>query len=583
MTDTETRDVAPLIEAVLTRSLGGPVRLSTVERVSEPERRNQLLRCRLVDGPSGAPAMVMVKRRRPADYDPESHTSFATQGLFRDWSGLQFLTEVGPELVGSPRFYGGERAAGFVVMEDLGTPKGLDHYLLEGTAEQAERGLLLLARTLGRMHAATAGREADYRRIRDVLGPGDGPDKRAEEAEEVRNAGRKLLEQCAALGVATPSGVEDEVEAIASSITDPGPFLVYTHGDPCPDNNAVYLGEDGPSGDSFRLIDFEIGGYRHALRDGVYGRIRFPTCWCVRDLPEPVIERMEAVYRDELVKGCPAAADDATYLRGVAESCGAWVVTTLGWSLPRVLDHDAAWGVSTQRQRIPMRLAAFADLARRAGHLEALADTAERLRAALTSRWEPSTLPMPLYPAFTRESDPPPDRVEALGRAIDEDDRSEARTLIEESPALVRVESRDANGRRLPMLTRAIKQRRPELVKLLLEHGADWRFIPRSGDSNLVLAAERGALAIVRLLLAHGALPDAADPRGARPLHAAAREGHIEVVRTLLAAGADPSAKTEKGETASSLSASKGHADVAALLREHEARERSAASGPIGG
>src|SRR5262245_59941582 len=169
-------DVVPLVERVLTTSLGGPVRLAAVERISEPERRNQLLRCRLAGAPSGAPAAVMVKRRRPADYDPDAHLSWATKGLFRDWAGLQFLTDIGPELVGSPRFYGGNRAAGFVVMEDLGTPRGLDHYLLEGNAAEAERGLLLLATTLGRMHAATIGREDDYRRIRDTLGPGDGPE-----------------------------------------------------------------------------------------------------------------------------------------------------------------------------------------------------------------------------------------------------------------------------------------------------------------------------------------------------------------------------------------------------------------------
>src|SRR4029079_14544557 len=117
------------------------------------------------------------------------------------------------------------------------------------------------------------------------------------------------------------------------------------------------------------------GGYRHALRDGVYGRIRFPTCWCVRDLPETVVERMDAVYPAARIEGCPAAADDTTYLRATTESCGAWVLTTLGWSFPRVLDYDSSWGVSTVRQRILLRLLAFAGLTARAAHLEALGET----------------------------------------------------------------------------------------------------------------------------------------------------------------------------------------------------------------
>jgi ankyrin repeat protein len=535
-------DLVPAVERTLSASLGGDVRVGSVVRTSEATRRNQLLRCALAAAPAGAPGTVMVKRRRPADYDPENHASFATRGLYRDWAGLEFLTGIGAELVGSPRFYGGDRAAGFVVMEDLGQPKGLDHYLLEGSAEQAERGLVLLATTLGRMHAATLGREAEYDRIRGALGPGDGAERRREEADEVRRNGRTLLERCSGLGVATPGAVERDLEAVAASVADPGPFLAYTHGDPCPDNNALSLSQDGPGGDRFRLIDFEIGGYRHALRDGVYGRIRFPTCWCVRDLPEDVIRRMEDAYRAELVKGCPAAADDVTYLRALAEGAGAWVVNTVTWSVSHSLDYDLWWGVATHRQRVLMRLAALAELTRRAAHLEALGETAARLGDALRARWEPFTLPVAGYPAFTAAGDPPPVQVDALAHAIDAGDVAAARAALEETPALVRAEARDAGGRWVPMLTRAVGARDVPMVRLLLERRADWRFGPRSGAANLVLAAETAPPEVVALLLEHGALPDARDANGFRPLHVAARAGRREVVDLLLAHGAEPDA-----------------------------------------
>jgi ankyrin repeat protein len=389
------------------------------------------------------------------------------------------------------------------------------------------------------MHAATVGRETDYNRIRSALGPGDGPERRASVAEEeLRKASGEIRARCEALGVTVSSGVDHDIAAIVASYVDPGPFLAYTHGDPCPDNNAVYLSTDEASRDAFRLIDYEIGGYRHALRDGVYGRIRFPTCWCVRDLPEHVIERMEVAYRAELVKGCPAAADDDIYLRAIAECCGGWVLTTANWSLRNALDYDPVWGVATHRQRVLMRLEAFADLASRAGHLESLGETARRLRAALHVRWEPYTLPIAMYPAFARATDPPADRVEALARAIDQGDLVAARSLLDQTPGLVHAEARDAQRRVVPMLTRAIRQREAELVRLLLERGADWRRAPRGGAANLVLAAELGDGEIVRLLFAHGALPDARDASGFLPLHAAAREGHHAVVALLLARGA---------------------------------------------
>lgn len=528
-------DVVPLVERVLADSLGGPVRLGHVERISEEERRNQLLRCHLADAPAGAPATVMVKRRRPSDYNPDDHESWATRGLLRDWAGLQFLTELGSEVVGSPRFYGGDRAAGFVVMEDLGRPQNLADLLLEGNAAEAQRGLILIATTLGTMHAATVGREAQYRRIRGALGPGDGPEARTRAADDIRNAGKRVAEQCGALGVEAGDGFGRDVETVAAAIADPGPFLAYTHGDPCPDNNAIVR---TPGGDLFRLIDYEIGGYRHALGDGVYGRIRFPTCWCVRDLPEAVVQRMESAYRAALASGCPEAGDDAVYGRATVEACGTWLLNTLGWSLPRALDYDSVWGVATHRQRILMRLAAFADLARRARHLEALGDVASRLHGALHPRWEPFTLPISLYPAFSRESAPPRERVEALERAIDAGDVAAARALLRETARLANAQSAESGA--LPVLTRAVKRNDARMVALLLEHGADWRLTPRDGAATLNVAAESASPEVVRLLLDHGARTDARAPSGLLPLHVALGAGRADVVQLLLSRGAVP-------------------------------------------
>ena len=100
---------------------------------------------------------------------------------------------------------GGDRAAGVIVLEDLtpagGEPAGVLDPALDpeiarfktvlGGAEnvffalmrrdrsRAERLLLRAAAALGRLHVATAGREAEYRRLRTALGPeGPGPRRR---------------------------------------------------------------------------------------------------------------------------------------------------------------------------------------------------------------------------------------------------------------------------------------------------------------------------------------------------------------------------------------------------------------------
>ena len=71
---------------------------------------------------------------------------------------------------------------------------------------------------------------------------------------------------------------------------------------------------------------------------------------------------------------------------------------------------------------------------------------------------------------------------------------------------------------------------------------------------------------IVRALLDAGADVDARQQAGVTPLMGAAANGSVELVRMLLDAGADPSLRDEAGRTAADWATSRGHADTAALL-----------------
>ena len=83
----------------------------------------------------------------------------------------------------------------------------------------------------------------------------------------------------------------DEIHLVATEFAKQGCFEALIHQDPCPDN--CFLGEEG-----MRLLDFEHGRFGHALQDGVYPRIHFPTCWCVNRIPKSVWKRAEAAYWD---------------------------------------------------------------------------------------------------------------------------------------------------------------------------------------------------------------------------------------------------------------------------------------------
>ena len=83
-----------------------------------------------------------------------------------------------------------------------------------------------------------------------------------------------------------------------------------------------------------------------------------------------------------------------------------------------------------------------------------------------------------------------------------------------------------------------------------------------------MLAAERGYAEVVRLLVEAGADKDVASNRGNTALMLAALEGHAEVVRVLVEAGADMNMADSYGNTARMLAADEGHAAVVQLLME---------------
>ncbi len=83
-----------------------------------------------------------------------------------------------------------------------------------------------------------------------------------------------------------------------------------------------------------------------------------------------------------------------------------------------------------------------------------------------------------------------------------------------------------------------------EIVKLLLEYGADPNFCQRNGETALADAANRGDTKLVNYLLEHGADPNVPTPIGT-PL--ALADG-IGVMRELLEHGADPNIPDEDGD-----------------------------------
>jgi hypothetical protein len=131
------QDIRTIAETLLATRFGGPVRLGRGEALQD---RSSVVRFSVLDGPSEAPPSIVVKRAPPDQlYDANAPGYPASSWfLFNHWAGLQFLSHVAGEGTLSPRVYGGDRAAGVVLMEDLGTGLGLDEVLLGADPVAAE-------------------------------------------------------------------------------------------------------------------------------------------------------------------------------------------------------------------------------------------------------------------------------------------------------------------------------------------------------------------------------------------------------------------------------------------------------------
>ena len=381
---------APLLSAaerLLSREFGREVRLGDAARLSEDGRRNLLVRSRDLCG--GFPASFIIKKVVVDTYNPDDAASWDIRRFFSDWVGAQFLSAIedGPH---SPRFYGGDHSLGLFILEDLGYHRSLVEPLLKEDAASAERALLRFSARLGALHAATIGHSAQFEGLFTAISP-----KVWAHAQNVPNVHERVTQLQASLervGVRADTDETRDLEAVVDATENPGPFLSYIHGDPCPDN--VFLIDD-----ELRLIDFEFGRFGHALMDGTFSRMAFPTCWCANRLPQGLVSKMEAVYRAELVKGCSQAQEDGIFERAVVEACGFWLVSTLTRHLDGALETDHTWGIATMRQRLLARLEAFVDVAEEFNQLPGLCGIAARVLHELGKLW-PGTDPLPLYPAF---------------------------------------------------------------------------------------------------------------------------------------------------------------------------------------
>jgi len=145
------------------------------------------------------------------------------------------------------------------------------------------------------------------------------------------------------------------------------------------------------------------------------------------------------------------------------------------------------------------------------------------------------------------------------------DDIDRLTVLLGEDPPLVNAYSGDG----FTPLHLAAFFGRLEAVRLLVERGAAVDAFGRGWMTGTAMhsAVSRLHSDIVRLLLEAGANPNVRQSAGWTPLHSAAANGDLASVDLLLDAGADPTATNDEGRSVTDLANESGDEATAARIR----------------
>ncbi|GEL19044.1 hypothetical protein [Pseudonocardia asaccharolytica] len=373
-------------ERLLTRRSGSSVVLADPEDLGGSDR-SVVARARVARNPFSMPRTVVVKHYI-AEPDRDRPDPF-----HYEVASCQLFTALPADIRPSPEIIAYDPQTRLLVLEDLGRSSTLADKLFGSDAAGAQRCLLSWARGLGRMQAATAGRENDFGALLRRLGERAWRDPVADDARAAIAGLPDLL--TSALGV-TPSAAAIGQAHATARLLGGTRYRAFSPSDTCPDNNLV-------TSRGVRFVDFEGGCFRDVALDAAYFRVPFPGCEASFALPDGMGEAMLEAWRDEIVAVWPDLDDPVRLERRLLEAQLLWVWLCTWWLLPRIRIRDCYVGPDAGRSpRISIALTDYwsrlAEAADGVDGLTATADLAVAVTAALRERFAAAALP--LFPAF---------------------------------------------------------------------------------------------------------------------------------------------------------------------------------------
>ncbi len=374
-------------ERLLSRREGATIVLADPEDLGGSDR-SVVARARVARNPFSLPRTLVVKYY-PGEPSPGRPDPFPFEV-----ASAQLFTSMSPELRPSPVLIAHDPAARLLVMEDLGRSSTLADKLFGPDGAAAGRCLLSWASALGRMQAATAGREKDFGALLRRLGERAWRDPMADEARAAFAGVAGLLRD--ELGVvASPAAVQEAHDT--ARLLGGTRYRAFSPSDTCPDNNLV-------TSRGVRFVDFEWGCFRDVALDAAYFRVPFPGCEASFALPPGMADTLLDAWRNEIAAVWPDLDEPGRLNARLLDAQLLWVWLCTWWMLPRISVRDQHVGLDAARSpRISTALSHYWDQLAADAAIAGKAATAElgvAVAEALNKRFPDAPAALPVYPAF---------------------------------------------------------------------------------------------------------------------------------------------------------------------------------------
>ncbi|MBM7414715.1 MULTISPECIES: kinase [Nocardiaceae] len=378
----------PITEAVaaarelLTRRTGASVTL--VDPVDlGGSGRTVVIRVRVAENPFQLPRTLVIKQVRETSTESVSRTGLGAgdhTAFLREAVSYQFATALATHTRPGPSLIAYDLKERLLVLSDLGDAAPFTSLIANPDPSSVTNSLMALAQALGRMHAATFGREEDFGALLGRAGVADSRDGLADQVAVAQSDVPAML--AADLGIEVPPAVAAAV-ARAAKLFGSGGHRAFSPSDLCPDN--IIVNDEG-----VRFLDYEWGGFRDATLDVAYTLLSYPGCLCRLDLTPERAEAMVDAWRAEVVGIWPHLADDDVLHAKLLDAQLVWAWLTTHWFLPDDDTRNAALRrhhLSVPRAAaLTTRWSILSEYARFVGHHD-LADFAGDVRQALAARW----------------------------------------------------------------------------------------------------------------------------------------------------------------------------------------------------